>query len=144
MPGLPEAVTYDEYEELRDSGLPPSSIHVARPYTLRWRYSQPTRECFAHDLLSLIHEIKHLGRYSLVGARVRDFDRVKKVDLGISNSGIVFHLSPLPEDLDSIPYQSEIGYFVGEAGSSNSNEISDRKSEEVEVDEWLGSLALSR
>ena len=146
MPGLPEAVTYSEYEEQRDSGLPPSSIHIARSYTVRLRAPEPTVELFAHDMVSLISHVQHLGKYSLVLAKVLKFDRRVELErLGVSPNGIVFRSSPLPEDLDPIPYAAERGYFVGEMGGIGSRgEISDHELEETEVNEWLAQVALTR
>jgi len=143
MPHMPEVVSYDVYEAMRDDGLPPTSVHEAKPYTVRLRkVSGASREEYADDMLALILKIKHLGRYSIIGAKIRTHRGILEYEFGLSDGGIIFNHEPMPDDLDFIPYESEGGYFVGEIGGSGEKDMLADISERIHTAEQL--VALSR
>ena len=142
MPHMPEAVTYDEYEEMRDDGLRPPSIHQSKPYTVRLRKHEHTREHFADDTLALILRVRHLGRFSIIGAKVRTPNGVWEYEFGLNYNGILFNHEPMPEDLDSIPYKAEAGYFIGDTDGIGGNTDSIDASEKIYSPDQL--LAIAR
>jgi len=144
MPNMPEAVTYHEYEAMRDQGIPPTSVYEGRPYTVRFRVKEQfvSKDLYAYDMLGVILKVRHLGQYSIIGAKIRHTIGVDKSEFGLSHNGIAFIPEPLPDDFEFIPYKSELGYIVGDAdGNSRSADHADT-SEEIRYAEQL--LAVSR
>lgn len=124
MPGQPEAVTYHEYEEQRDNSLLPASVHPHRVYTARFReVKDPSVDIYAFDKLTLITAVGHLGHYSLVGAKVQDFNGVTNKTFGVNQQGLIFVHKPLPENLETIPYTAELGYFLCDIDGNGRHEL---------------------
>jgi hypothetical protein len=117
MPLRPEIVSFDEYERLRDEALEPTSVYIHSPYTVRLRAKESlaTRAEYAYDMLSIVLKVQHLGRFSVVKAKIKGFDINDKseIEFGLNRNGIAFDHKDVPEDLEEIPYRHELGYFVG-------------------------------
>jgi hypothetical protein len=116
-PEKPEEVTYEEYEAMRESGVPPTSLQESTNYTVRIRVDKPTKEVFAFDLASRILTLKHLGRFTVVTFAARFETEAKILELGVSQTGLAFDHSGYDGEITDIPYNKERGYFVGERGN---------------------------
>jgi hypothetical protein len=139
-PQKPEAVSYREYEQQRDGGLPPVSLDTHKDYTVRIRHYSPppTQEVFAYDYSSRVMAIEHLGKYSVVRFVLINPGQRIGLEAGISLGGIVFDHTPLPEDLEYIPYSSERGYFVGRLeGVGGKGAVPDEDLQDVEIESTI-------
>lgn len=146
MPSIPESITYKEYEQQRDCGLLPTSLYQGKPYTVRFRELEtPSLEVYAYDMLGIIMKLQHLGNYSLVGAKLRDFNGFGNIIFGVNQNGIMFRHDPLPEDLEEVPFAAEYGYFVGDSDDVSGGETYASESESIRsAEELLGRYALIR
>jgi len=136
-PQQPEAVTYDVYEDSRESNLPPASLHCGEMYTVRLRHQKPTPEVFAYDFATKLTALKNLGGFCVVEYVFRNPGLVKS-ETGVSRQGFIFDYTQKSIDPDNLSRKEEWGYFVGRLeGTRGRGEVPDEDlAEEGRVVDW--------